>query len=388
MDKRVRVGIIGMGNMGRFHANYIVKGKVPGLELVAVSDTNKAALDWVKKELGPEIKTYSSNNRFFEDPDLDAVIIATTHYSHPELAIKAFERGLHVLLEKPAGVYTRQVSEMNKVAARTDKKFAIMFCMRAKPIYQKVKELLSSGELGHLKRINWIITTPYRPQSYYDSGGWRATWAGEGGGVLLNQVPHQLDLWQWICGMPIRLRSFCYFGKYHDIEVEDDLTVFMEYKDGATGVFIASTGETPGTDRFEIIGEEGKIVVENEQLKFWKLRIPEREFNKNFRGGFGEPEAWECQVPIGNIEENMHIETCRSWIRAIKEGTPLLTPGEEGINMVHLANAIHLSSWLDEAVSIPIDEGLFYEKLQEKVKESNYIEEENNSVYFEADKSF
>lgn len=388
MKKIVRVGIIGMGNIGRFHAKYIVKEKVPGLELVAVSDTNKAALDWVKNELGSKIKTYSSNQSFFEDPELDAVIIATTHYSHPELAIKAFERDLHVLVEKPAGVYTKQVREMNKVAVGTNRKFAIMFCMRARPIYKKMKELVSSNEIGCIKRINWIITTPYRPQSYYDSGGWRATWAGEGGGVLLNQVPHHLDLWQWICGMPVRLRSFCYYGKYHNIEVEDDLSVFMEYEDGATGIFIASTGETPGTDRFEIIGEEGKIVVENEQLKFWKLKTPEREYNKKFKGGFGEPESWECKVPVGKIEENMHIETCRSWVNAIIKGKPLLTPGEEGINMVHLANAIHLSSWLDEPVSIPIDEDLFYNKLKEKIKQSNYDKYNNNINYYEATESF
>ena len=188
---------------------------------------------------------------------------------------------------------------MNEAAEKSGKVFSMMFNQRTNPLYQKVRELILSGELGEIKRTNWIITNWYRSQSYYDSGGWRATWAGEGGGVMINQSPHQLDLWQWTTGlMPRRVRAFSGFGKYHDIEVEDDVTAYVEYENGATGLFVTSTGEAPGTNRFEVAGDRGKIVVEDGKLTFWRLRQSEREFNREYQGGFGEPECWKIDIPV------------------------------------------------------------------------------------------
>jgi predicted dehydrogenase len=260
---------------------------------------------------------------------------------------------------------------MNEAATASGKVFGVMFNQRTDPLYQKLKDLVDTGELGPLKRTNWIITSWYRSQSYFDSGGWRATWAGEGGGVLLNQDPHQLDLWQWICGMPRRVRAFCYFGKDHDIEVEDDVTAFVEYENGATGVFVTSTSDTPGTNRFEVTGGNGKVVVEDEKLTFWRLRVPEREFNRDYKGGFGQPECWKCEIPINGTAEN-HAGVTRNFVAAILDGAPLLAPGQEGIRGLTLSNAMHLSSWTDDWVDLPIDEDLFYEKLKERIEKSSY----------------
>ncbi|MFU0800942.1 MAG: Inositol 2-dehydrogenase [Xylanivirga thermophila] len=294
----VRIGVIGIGNMGSYHALYLTKGEIKGAILTAVCDINPERIKWAKENLKGDIRLFDNADALFESNCVDAVVIATPHYDHSPIAIKAFEHGLHVLTEKPAGVYTRQVREMNEAAEKSGKVFGIMYNQRTNPLYQKVRNLITSGELGDIKRTIWIITNWYRPQSYYDSGGWRATWAGEGGGVLLNQDPHQLDLWQWMCGMPKRVRAFCAFGKYHDIEVEDDVTAYVEYPNGATGLFVTCTGEAPGTNRFEVSGDRGKLVIEDGKLIFWRLRTPEREFNSTFKGTFGEPECWKCEVPI------------------------------------------------------------------------------------------
>jgi len=370
MDK-VRIGIIGFGSMGSIHAKYLMAGEVSGAELKAVSSIFDASSELAQKELPKEIKFYEKAEDLFTSGDVDAVIIATPHYSHPELVTAALKHGLHVLTEKPAGVHTKHIREMNAVAEAGDKVFAIMFNQRTRAIHRKLKDLIESGELGEIKRSNWIITAWYRPQSYFDAGGWRATWEGEGGGVLLNQSPHQLDLWQWICGMPKRVRAFCGFGKYHNIEVEDDVTAYVEYENGSTGVFITSTGEAPGSDRFEIAGDNGKIVMEDGKLTFWRLRVPERQFNREFKGGFGGPECWKCEIPVEGENEE-HKGVTKNFVEAILKGTPLIARGEEGINSVELSNAMLLSSWQDDWVDLPFDDELFYEKLQEKIKKSTF----------------
>ena len=240
---------------------------------------------------------------------VDAVLIATPHYDHPPLAIKALEKGIHTLIEKPAGVYTKQVEQMNRAAEKSGLIFSIMYNQRTNPVYQKLRDLVLNGELGQLKRTNWIIDW-YRPQSYYDSGGWRATWAGEGGGVLLNQDPIS-----WIYGRDLwyagKSSGICSFGKFHNIEVEDEVTAYVEYENGATGVFVTSTGITPETNRLEIVGDKGKVVVEDNNIVFHRLRIPERQFNREFKGGFGSPECWKCEIPVAPGHGGQHKEIRR-----------------------------------------------------------------------------
>ncbi|HOJ09919.1 MAG TPA: Gfo/Idh/MocA family oxidoreductase [Clostridiales bacterium] len=368
--EKVRIGIIGLGHMGTGHARYIFNGQIPQGVLTAVCDTDTSRLEFAKREFGDNVQRFDNPDLFFTNAPVDAVIIATVHYSHPELAIKAFKHNLHVLVEKPAGVYTKQVRPMNEAANSSGKVFGIMYNNRTNPVYQKVRDLITAGELGEIKRTNWVITTWYRTQKYYNSGGWRGTWSGEGGGVLLNQSPHQLDLWQWVCGMPKKVRGFCHYGKYHDIEVEDDVTAYVEYENGATGTFITSTGETPGTDRLEIAGDRGKIVVENNTITFWRLRESEREFIRDLTKTVGSPECWKCEIPFSGSTTG-HAGITANWVEAITRGTPLLAPGIEGIRGLEISNAIYLSSWIDNWVEIPVDEDLFYAKLQERIRESS-----------------
>lgn len=367
--EKVRFGVIGIGNMGSAHAASLAKAEVPGAVLTAVCDINPARLDWAKSNLGGDIELFDNADALLKSGLTDAVIIATPHYDHPGLAIKGFEVGQHVLIEKPAGVYTKQVRSMNELAKTSGKVFGIMYNQRTNPLYQKLKDLIDSGELGEIRRTNWIITDWYRPQSYYDSGSWRASWAGEGGGVLINQAPHQLDLWQWICGMPKRVRAFCGFGKYHNIEVEDDVTAYVEYENGATGVFVTSTSDCPGTNRFEVSGDRGKIVIEDGRLTFWRNRIPERVFNAEFKNGFGQPEVWKCEIPVtgANLQ---HLGILRNFTDAILKGAKLLAPGEEGILGLTISNAMHLSAWTDSWVELPFDEDLYLSLLQERIKNS------------------
>lgn len=372
---KVRYGIIGVGNMGRAHAQSLL-GEIQGAELTAVCDTSPERLDWAEAHLPDNVQRFSTPAELFQSGSIDAVLIATPHYDHPPLAIEALGYGLHVLIEKPAGVYTKAVQEMNDAAAKSDRKFGIMYNQRTNPLYQKLRELIMSGELGEIRRTNWIITNWYRSQSYYNSGGWRATWGGEGGGVLLNQDPHQLDLWQWTTGMmPKRVRAFCQFGKYRKIEVEDDVTAYVEYENGATGLFITTTGEAPGTNRFEITGDNGKIVIEDGKLTFWRLRTPEPVFNEEFTGGFGAPECWKCEIPVASGEGEQHRGILRNFTAAILHDEPLLAPGEEGIRGLTLSNAMYLSAWTDNWVDLPMDSDLFHEKLMEQVRNSTFQKE-------------
>lgn len=371
----VRYGIIGIGNMGTAHAHSLLS-EIKGAELTAVCDIREERLKWAEEQLPEYVRKYSTPKELFESRIIDAVLICTPHYDHPTLAIEAFQYGYHVLVEKPAGVYTKAVQQMNDAAARSDRKFGIMYNQRTNPLYQKLKDLIQSGELGEIRRTNWIITDWYRSQNYYNSGGWRATWAGEGGGVLLNQDPHQLDLWQWTTGMmPKRIRAFCHFGKYRNIEVEDDVTAYVEYENGATGLFITTTGEAPGTNRFEINGDNGKIVVEDGKLIFWRLRTPEPQFNAEFTGGFGSPECWKCEIPVENGGGEQHKGILRNFTNAILHDEALLAPGEEGIKGLTLSNAMYLSAWTDNWVELPMDPDFFYDKLMEKAKNSTFKKE-------------
>ena len=376
MDK-VRVGIAGVGNMGSGHATRIYGGLVPGMELCAVADKRAERRKWASDNFD-SVAIYNDASDMIKNADIDAVIIVVPHYDHPRLVMEALANGLHVICEKPAGVYTKQVREMNEFAAKQDKTFAMMFNQRTNCVFRKMKEMVDNGDIGEIKRVNWIITDWYRTQYYYDSGDWRATWSGEGGGVLLNQCPHNLDLLQWICGMPKSVRAFCHEGKWHDIEVEDDVTAYLEYENGATGVFITTTGDAPGTNRFEITGTLGKLVCDSAKtLKYTKLDIDEREYCKTATEGFKKPPA----QPTVNVETDgmneQHVGVMKAFTNHILHGTPLVAEGYEGINGLMLSNAMHLSSWLGKTVTLPVDEDLFYSELSKRAansrKKTSYI---------------
>lgn len=377
MDK-VRLGVIGVGNMGSSHIKNYIAGKMPEIEITAVADIKQDRLDWAKEQL-PEVKTFDNASALMDSGEIDAVLIATPHYFHPPYAIEALNKGLHVMSEKPAGVYTKQVRELNSVADKSDKIFAIMFNQRTNCLYRKAYELVHSGKFGELKRVTWIITNWYRTQAYYNSGGWRATWSGEGGGVLLNQCPHQLDLWQWICGMPDKITAICHEGKWHDIEVEDDVMIYAEYPNGATGTFITTTGDYPGTNRLEITLDRAKLICENGKLTVAELNTSTAEFTKGCQNGFASIECEECEEELDgrNVQ---HVEVMNKFAAAILRGEPLTAKGQEGINGLMISNAAFLSSWLGQKVSLPIDEDLFYEKLQEKIHSSTFVKDVKEAV--------
>lgn len=368
---KTRIGVIGIGGMGSHHARYLFNGDVPNAELTAVCDTDPARLEWAKKTFGDTVARFDNGGDLFAAKLVDAVMIATPHYFHPTYAVQAFENGVHVLTEKPAGVYTKQVREMNEAAEKSGLVFSIMFQMRTVPLFRKMREMVSSGELGEIRRVVWIATRWFRAQSYYDSGGWRASWAGEGGGVLINQCPHNLDVWQWVCGLPKRMRAFCSFGKYHNIEVEDDVTAYMEYENGATGLFVTTTGESPGSDHFEIIGDNGKLSVENGKLVFYRTREPVSKFCREYPGGFGEPEVWRCELPLRG-DNSGHAGITKNWVQAIREGKELIAPGTEGIKGLELSNSMYLSAWTDAWVDLPVDEEKFLSELNQRIKTSTY----------------
>jgi predicted dehydrogenase len=367
--QRVRFGIIGMGSIGKNHAKYIFDGKVQGAVLTAVCNTGKSSNEeWIDGNLDKSVQVFNNVETMLNSKIIDAVIIATPHSTHPNLAIHAFNNDLNVLIEKPAGVYTKNVREMNKVAKDSGKIFGIMYNQRTNPLFQRLKNIVENDEIGSIKRISWNITGYYRTQSYYDSSEWRATWNGEGGGALINQCSHNLDIWQWIFGMPQRIRSFCNFGKYRDIEVEDEVVAYMEYESGTIGTLIVSNSECLGENRLEVVGNLGKIVVEGKKLIFYKFNMPEDEFNK--LAGLNEWNKFEYSVTEETIEDiqNGRAAITNNYVNTILNGTELLAPGEDGINALMLCNAMYLSTWNDGWIDLPIDDDLYVLKLNEAIE--------------------
>lgn len=383
--EQVKLGIIGIGNMGSGHVKSLLGAKLPELTITAVADRQESRRTWAKENLPESVAIFEEGTELIDSGVCDAVLIVVPHYQHPELTIYALDHGLHVLCEKPAGVYTKQVREMNEAAKKSDRVFAMMFNQRTNCIYRKLHELVTGGELGAIKRVNWIVTDWYRTQSYYDSGSWRATWDGEGGGVLLNQCPHNMDLLQWICGMPSKVRAFCHNGKWHDIEVEDDVTAYMEYPNGATGVFVTTTADAPGTNRFEVTLEMGKLVCEDNKLTLHKLSENERTFCKTAKGGFDTPECTVTEVETDGLNEQ-HMGIMKAFANRILHKTPLVAEGVEGINGLTLSNAMHLSSWLEKDIELPFDEDLFLEELTKRRKASK--KKEGSGVVFSTEGSY
>ncbi len=385
--KKVRLGIIGFGNIGKVHTDNIIGGKCPEIDLCAVCDLKeerrKEALE--KK---PGVHVFDDAEKMMDSGLIDAVLVAVPHYDHPKFAIMAIKKNLHVMIEKPAGVYTKQVLEMNEYAKNASVKVGIMMNQRTNCIYRKMREIVKSGEMGAIKRTSWIITDWYRPAIYYQSGDWRATWEGEGGGVLLNQCPHNLDLWQWICGMPKKVEAKLHYGKWHDIEVEDDVTAYVEYENGATGTFITTTGDTPGTNRFEITLERGKLVCENNELTMWKTEMSEPEWSRTTDNAFAAP-PFEKTVVETDGQNPQHAGVLNAFAGAILRDEPMVADGIEGIFGLTISNAMHLSSWLGKEIELDtLDHELFYEELQKRINGSSGKKKEVKSAKVNMGDSF
>ncbi len=377
MDK-VRYGIVGIGKQGSFYARLFSKAGswIGGGQLTAVCDISPERREWAQNNL-KGVKIFEDYNEMFKSGLVDAVMVETPHYFHSEIAIAAFNAGLNVLVDKPAGVYTKQVKQLNEEAKKhPEQLFGMMFNQRTNPLYIKAKQLIESNEIGEMKRIVWIITNWYRPDAYYNQGGWRGTWWGEGGGVLINQCPHQLDLFTWLAGLPISVNaSASTVGR--DISVENDVTAMCKFKNGATGVFITSTHDAPGTNRLEITGSGGKIVIEKQKLIFTKNLTDEREFSKTNTKFMGKPKTKTIKYKTGLTGYLRMIKNPPQHLGIIKDYTEVLlgkrkqltAPGEQGIIGLTFSNAIHLSSWLGKEVEIPFDEELFLEELNKKIEQ-------------------
>ncbi|MBQ7850906.1 MAG: Gfo/Idh/MocA family oxidoreductase [Clostridia bacterium] len=365
---QIRTAVIGVGNMGSAHAACIAQGRIGGMVLSALCDVAPARQDYCRRTY-PDVPCFASVEELLASGTADAAIVAVPHPSHSDVAIMVLRAGLHVLVEKPVDSALSKAQQLCEVADASGRVFAVMLNQRTNPLFRRAREIVQSGQLGELKRSVWIITNWYRTQHYYDSGAWRATWAGEGGGVLLNQAPHNLDLWQWICGMPVSVSAQCDVARYHRIEVEDDATILTRYANGATGVFITSTGEYPGTNRLEIAGDRGKLVLENGVLKWWRLREPEREVCYHSEENFARiPYDYEEIRP--EEPETAHAGILQNWADAIRHGTPLLSPGRDGLNELTISNAAYLSAWTGAPVTLPMDTAAFDRLLAAHAAES------------------
>ncbi|MCX7046511.1 MAG: Gfo/Idh/MocA family oxidoreductase [Candidatus Sumerlaeota bacterium] len=380
-QSKLRLGIIGVGGMGREHSR-IIREKVTRCELTAVCD-----IDPRRREFFPGLTFFERSEELIRSGLVDAVLIATPHYFHTTIGIDALEQGLHVLVEKPISVHKADCERLIAAHKRRGQVFAAMFNQRTDPHYIRIKRLIEQGELGAIQRVNWIITDWFRTEAYYRSGGWRATWKGEGGGVLLNQCPHNLDLLQWLCGMPKRVRAFCALGKYHDIEVEDEVTAYMEYANGATAVFATTTGEAPGANRLEIAGDRGKVVCESGKVTFIRNEMGAKEFCKTSKESFATPQRWNIDIPIaGNGSQHAGIE--QNFVDAILDGAPLIAPAREGIRSVELANAMLYSSLLGKTVELPLDGKAYERKLKQLIAGSKTKKKVVEQKSVEMGKSF
>ncbi len=356
-----KIAVIGVGNMGSKYASILQDKLIVDAELAALTRLRGQYRQLLQKSVDDGVPVYESADALFNAVEegslkIDAVIIATPHFSHEEIAVRAFKNGLHVLCDKPSGVYSRQARIMEEAADSSGKVFSMVFNQRTLPIYIKVKELVDSGKYGSLKRVNWVVTDWYRPEQYYRSSSWHATWDKDGGGVLLNQCPHNLDLLQWICKNPKRVQGFCHEGRFHDIEVEDDVTAYMEWENGATGTFVTSTGDAPGINRLEISLDEALIVCENGRIKIGEVTqemgCKEAEYRKNSSEYFRKIQGtWTELVP--ETEPQPYVTIIRGFLDEINGKGRSVADGREGRKSLLLSNAIYLSSWEKEMVEIP-----------------------------------
>lgn len=360
----IRIGIIGLGNMGRLHAANVLENKIPGLRLTAVTDVVPAQAAFL-----PEIPFFNTPEAMIGSGTVNAVLIATPHFSHTPIGIAALRAGLHVMVEKPISVHKADAERLIAAHTNPGQVFAAMFNQRTDPFYIAIRKMVRDGTLGPIRRINWTITNWFRTAAYYASGSWRATWKGEGGGILLNQCPHNLDLLSWMFGQPQRVRAFCGFGRYHAIEVEDDVTAYFEYADGTTVTFITSTGEAPGTNRLEVAAENGRLVMENDRLILTENEQPMSEFSRTATNGFTAPKTTEQVIPVSGHGEQ-HIAILQNFTEAITEGKPLIAPAAEGLLSVELANAMLLSAFKDRPVELPLDGAVYEKVLQRKIAKS------------------
>jgi predicted dehydrogenase len=372
--RKAKLAVIGVGVMGSSHVRDIAT-RLENTELVAICDIDHERADQYAAEY--HVPAYYDHRDLLDKADLDGIVIATPHYDHTTISVAALERGINVLTEKPLAVHVKDGRKMIAAYEKARAKkpeivFAIMFQNRTHGYWQKVKEMVDTGQLGKLVRATWLLTDWFRTQRYYDSGGWRATWRGEGGGVLLNQCPHNLDMYQWIFGLPSRVAGFAHIGKYHNIEVEDEVTGYFEHANGMVGHFITTTAESPGTNRLEIAGELGKLVCENNKITFYHNEVSMFEFLRTSEQSFGTVPYKVEDIPFTPSVDWGHSIVLEAYANAILNGGKLVAAGPEGLDGLMLGNAMMLSSFQNRPVDLPLDEDAYEAKLMELIETSRF----------------
>ena len=376
--KEIRFGIIGMGVQGSYYAGILAGRHSGGVEIPQPEGCVLGAVcsrsDKSREAALLGVPWFRDWRELLESGMCDAVILTVPHFQHHEIAIAALERGIHVLCEKPAGVRASDVRRMLDAQAKSTAKLGMFLQQRTIPLFNRIRQIVASGELGELRRSNWIINTYWRPDSYYASGAWRGTWKGEGGGILVNQLPHYLDLWLYLCGTPERVFARNRHGAHRKITVENDVTVLAEYPNGATGVFVACTHDPMGTDRLELDFDRGKIVVEDSaRAQIHRFRDSEDGWNKHLSSADMEQlSKTEAHHDTEFFDEGLpygisHAGIMENFARHIRLGEPLIATGLDGLRQVELANAIQLSGWVGEMIPIPCDSDRYDRELKKRM---------------------
>ena len=363
----VRVGVVGVGGMGGSHASKLRDGAIARATLGAVCDANPAHF-----KNFPDAPSFTDFEQMLDSGQIDAVIIATPHYFHTTQGVAALERNLPTLTEKPLAVDKADAQKMIAAWQQHKPVFAAMFNQRTNPLYRKLRELLRDGTLGEVRRVNWVITDWFRTEAYYASGGWRATWGGEGGGILVNQCPHNLDLFQWIFGMPTSVTALAKYGKYHSIEVEDEFHAIFDLPNNASASMISTTGEAPGVNRLEVATDNGLIEIRDGAIHWRKTEVPVSQWSRECSEGFSAPPTWKIEIPVAKQKGNEHTEVLINFIDAILDGTPLIAGAPEGIQSVEIANAILYASHLRRTVDLPLQSADYAAFLAERVAGSRF----------------
>lgn len=371
-NKVVRMAIIGIGNMGKKYATMIHNGKINRMVLTAVCGRSEASHTWVKENLNENVTVFSdSDELFLHDELFDAILIATPHKIHPQLTIQAFEHGKHVFCEKPAGVSLIDAKKMEAAAVKADKKYAIMFHNRTYPVIMKLKELMQDNTIGTVNRMILENSIYYRTNFYHLSGSWRSSWAGEGGGLLINQGQHIIDYWLWMFGMPKTVFAEIPFGKYNDFEVDDEATLLMEYADKKTAIFILTTGEIQKEEQLCIIGSMGKIRVSGTKITIEKNEMDAMDYGRTAQINTRDNMKTTSEIITCDMPEEPYEIMLNNFSNAVLDGADLIATGKDGSNALEITNAAYMSAWQNQKVTLPIDVNVYDEMLQEHIEQES-----------------
>lgn len=377
----LRLGVIGLGNIAQQHINNIIEQRVAQCRVTALCSRQPSELTSAL-----QLRHFERYQDLIDSGECDAVLIATPTFSHAAIGAYALQAGLHVMMEKPIGL---SVQEGERLCAlqKPGQQFALMLNQRTDPLFIAMRDCIQGGELGQITRCHWTMTNWFRPEIYFQVSDWRATWQGEGGGLLVNQCIHNLDIFQWLCGMPEKLTAFCRFGRYHDIEVEDEATAYLQYANGASGVFVGSTGEAPGVNRLDIIGEKGSLHFDGVGLMQTKNTPATRQFSRDTLDTFGMPESSTRDITPDRAV-NQHSVVMTNFVNAVLHDEPLIATASEGLYSLAMANAMLLSTWENRPIDFPLDSGVYQRALNQRLANSELRQKSDMEANVDMSKSF